>query len=224
MSEAFIYDHLRTPRGKGRPDGSLHSVSPVNMLAQVLVQLRDRNSLDTALVEDVIAGCGSPIGEQGSAIGRSACLAADYASGSPRPASARANAWLRVSFRLPILFGLLRGGKRRTARREGKGRLAPYGPTLATERVDPPNRSRSVVPGSAVDPGLPQAKSAARAWCSHPRSRPGEPSHAGVASPRTSPARIERGPRRREPRIQRRTRVHSGAPIQESPGTGGGRG
>ena len=83
MSEAYIYDHLRTPRGKGRPDGGLHSVSPVNMLAQVLVHLRDRNDLDTNLVEDVIAGCGSPIGEQGSAIGRSACLAADYASTVP---------------------------------------------------------------------------------------------------------------------------------------------
>jgi len=83
MSEAFIYDHLRTPRGKGRPDGGLHTVSPVNMLAQVLAQLRDRNSLDTTLVEDVIAGCGSPIGEQGSAIGRSACLAADYAATVP---------------------------------------------------------------------------------------------------------------------------------------------
>jgi acetyl-CoA C-acetyltransferase len=83
MPAAYIYDHLRTPRGKGRPDGGLHSVSPVNMLAQVLVRLRDRNSLDTSLVEDVIAGCGSPIGEQGSAIGRSACLAADYASTVP---------------------------------------------------------------------------------------------------------------------------------------------
>jgi len=83
MSEAYIYDHLRTPRGKGRPDGGLHSVSSVNMLAQVLAQLRDRNSLDTSLVEDVIAGCGSPIGEQGSAIGRSACLAADYATSVP---------------------------------------------------------------------------------------------------------------------------------------------
>jgi acetyl-CoA C-acetyltransferase len=83
MSAAFIYDHLRTPRGKGRPDGGLHSVSPVNMLAQVLVHLRDRNKLDTSLVEDVIAGCGSPIGEQGSAIGRSACLAADYATNVP---------------------------------------------------------------------------------------------------------------------------------------------
>jgi acetyl-CoA C-acetyltransferase len=83
MPEAYIYDHLRTPRGKGRPDGGLHSVSPVNMLAQVLAHLRDRNDLDSSLVEDVIAGCGSPIGEQGSAIGRSACLAADYASTVP---------------------------------------------------------------------------------------------------------------------------------------------
>jgi len=83
MSEAFIFDHLRTPRGRGRPDGGLHSVSPVSMLAQVLVHLRDRNTLDTSLVEDVIAGCGSPIGEQGSAIGRSACLAADYAINVP---------------------------------------------------------------------------------------------------------------------------------------------
>jgi acetyl-CoA C-acetyltransferase len=83
MTEAYIFDHLRTPRGKGRPDGGLHSVSPVEMLAQVLMQLRDRNDLDTSLVEDVIAGCGSPIGEQGSAIGRSACLAADYATTTP---------------------------------------------------------------------------------------------------------------------------------------------
>jgi acetyl-CoA C-acetyltransferase len=83
MRDAYIYDHVRTPRGKGRPDGSLHSVSPVNLLAQVLVSLRDRNELDTSLVEDVIAGCGSPIGEQGSAIGRSAVLAADYAETVP---------------------------------------------------------------------------------------------------------------------------------------------
>jgi acetyl-CoA C-acetyltransferase len=55
----------------------------VNLLAQVLISLRERNDLDTSLVEDVIAGCGSPIGEQGSAIGRSACLAADYAVTTP---------------------------------------------------------------------------------------------------------------------------------------------
>ncbi|MCH8058428.1 MAG: acetyl-CoA C-acetyltransferase [Proteobacteria bacterium] len=83
MAEAYIYDHLRTPRGKGRPDGGLHTVSPVDLLAQVLINLRDRNELDTSLVEDVIAGCGSPIGEQGSAIGRSACLAANYSPTTP---------------------------------------------------------------------------------------------------------------------------------------------
>jgi acetyl-CoA C-acetyltransferase len=83
MSDAYIFDHVRTPRGKGRPDGALHSVTPVDMLAQVLISLKDRNDLDTTLVEDVIAGCGSPIGEQGSAIGRSAVLAADYASTTP---------------------------------------------------------------------------------------------------------------------------------------------
>jgi acetyl-CoA C-acetyltransferase len=83
MSGAYIYDHLRTPRGKGRPSGALHGVSSVNLLAQVLINLRDRNQLDTTLVEDVIAGCGSPIGEQGSAIGRAACLYADYAVTTP---------------------------------------------------------------------------------------------------------------------------------------------
>jgi len=78
MSDAYIYQHLRTPRGKGRPSGALHCVSAVELLAQTLAQLRDKTQLDTKLVEDVIAGCGSPIGEQGSAIGRAACLLADY--------------------------------------------------------------------------------------------------------------------------------------------------
>ena len=78
MTEALIFDNVRTPRGKGRPDGALHSVSPVRLLAQVLAALRDRNQFDAGLVEDVIAGCGSPVGEQGSAIGRSALIAAGY--------------------------------------------------------------------------------------------------------------------------------------------------
>ncbi|NKB39123.1 MAG: acetyl-CoA C-acetyltransferase [Gammaproteobacteria bacterium] len=83
MSDAYIYNHLRTPRGKGRPSGALHSVSAVELLSQTLIQLRERTQLDTGLVEDVIAGCGSPIGEQGSAIGRSACLKAEYALTTP---------------------------------------------------------------------------------------------------------------------------------------------
>ena len=83
MTDAYIFDHVRTPRGKARPSGALHSVTPVELLGQVLQQLRDRNALDTSLVEDVIAGCGSPVGEQGSAIGRAACLYADYAITCP---------------------------------------------------------------------------------------------------------------------------------------------
>lgn len=83
MQEAIIYDHLRTPRGKGRPDGALHSVTPVRLLAQVLRALRERNGFDAALVEDVIAGCGSPVGEQGSAIGRTASIVAGYPDSVP---------------------------------------------------------------------------------------------------------------------------------------------
>jgi acetyl-CoA C-acetyltransferase len=78
MHEAIIYDHVRTPRGKGIPDGSLHSVSPVRLLAQVLEALQKRNDFDAGLIEDVVAGCGSPVGEQGSAIGRSALIMAGY--------------------------------------------------------------------------------------------------------------------------------------------------
>ncbi|MFV0511391.1 MAG: acetyl-CoA C-acyltransferase, partial [Shewanella algae] len=83
MSNAYIYDHVRTPRGKGRPTGALHRVSPTELLAQVLVNLRERSGFDTALVEDVISGCGSPVGEQGSAIGRTASLYAGYSETTP---------------------------------------------------------------------------------------------------------------------------------------------
>jgi alkylation response protein AidB-like acyl-CoA dehydrogenase len=57
MSDAFIYDHLRTPRGRGRPDGKLHEVPPIELLTQVLRQIRDRNDLPTERVDDVVMGC-----------------------------------------------------------------------------------------------------------------------------------------------------------------------
>ncbi|CAH1660323.1 acetyl-CoA C-acetyltransferase [Chelatococcus asaccharovorans] len=79
MTEAFIYDHARTPRGRGRPDGALHEVTAVQLAAQMLGAVRDRNSLDTALVDDVILGCAQPVGEQGGNIGRAAVLTAGYA-------------------------------------------------------------------------------------------------------------------------------------------------
>src|SRR5258708_14972353 len=79
MPDALIYDHVRTPRGRGRPDGSLHEVSSVQLGAQVLKALARRSTLDTALIDDVVFGCAQPVGEQGGNIGRAAVLLAGYA-------------------------------------------------------------------------------------------------------------------------------------------------
>lgn len=79
MSEAYIYDVVRTPRGKGKNTGSLHEITALSLSSQILEALRDRNSLDTSLVDDVIWGCVTPIGEQGADIARTAVLMADYA-------------------------------------------------------------------------------------------------------------------------------------------------
>ena len=83
MTDAYIYDHVRSPRGKGRANGSLHEVTPVDLLSQVLASLRDRSELDTAQLDDVVMGCVSPVGEQGSCIARTAVLNADYAENVP---------------------------------------------------------------------------------------------------------------------------------------------
>lgn len=75
---AFIYDAVRTPRGKGKKDGSLHEVKPVDLLAGLLNGLRDRHNLDTSKVDDVIMGCVTPIGEQGSCVAKTALLKAGW--------------------------------------------------------------------------------------------------------------------------------------------------
>jgi acetyl-CoA C-acetyltransferase len=79
MAEAYIYDAVRTPRGRGKKDGSLHEITALSLAAQVLEQLRDRNDLDTSRVDDVVLGCVSPVGEQGADIARTAVLTAEYA-------------------------------------------------------------------------------------------------------------------------------------------------
>lgn len=79
MTEAYIYDAVRTPRGRGKSDGSLHTIQPVQLLTTVLQNLRERNHLDTRLIDDVIMGCVTPIGEQGADIARTAVLNAGYA-------------------------------------------------------------------------------------------------------------------------------------------------
>nr|WP_087572875.1 acetyl-CoA C-acetyltransferase [Sphingomonas sp. CDS-1] len=77
--EAYIYDHVRTPRGKGRPDGALHEIPSVQLATQLLQAVRDRNALDTALLDDVIIGMAQPVGEQGGVLARAAVLQAGYA-------------------------------------------------------------------------------------------------------------------------------------------------
>ena len=79
MTEALIYDTVRTPRGKGRKGGSLNSMTPISLASHVLKEIRDRNELDTSLVDDVVLGCVEPVGEQGADIARVAVLNADYA-------------------------------------------------------------------------------------------------------------------------------------------------
>ena len=78
MTDAYIYDAVRTPRGEGKPKGALNEVSPVRLAAAALAALRDRNDLDTSCVDDVVLGCSEPAGEQGAVIARSAVLMADY--------------------------------------------------------------------------------------------------------------------------------------------------
>ncbi len=78
MRDVFIYDAVRTPRGKGKADGSLNEVTAVQLAATPLRALRDRNGLDTRLVEDVVMGCVDPVGEAGADIARSAVLTAGY--------------------------------------------------------------------------------------------------------------------------------------------------
>lgn len=76
--DAYIFDAVRTPRGRGKSDGSLHDIQPLTLLSTVLRAIKERNGLDTSLVDDVIAGCVSPVGEQGADIARTAVLDAGY--------------------------------------------------------------------------------------------------------------------------------------------------
>jgi acetyl-CoA C-acetyltransferase len=83
MTEAFIYDHVRSPRGRGKQGGSLNPITPINLTTQVLSALRDRNELDTSILDDVILGCVAPVGEQGANIARVAAITANYAESVP---------------------------------------------------------------------------------------------------------------------------------------------
>ncbi|MDN5511213.1 acetyl-CoA C-acetyltransferase [Acinetobacter sp.] len=78
MSEAYIIDAIRTPRGKGKKDGSLHEVKPISLLTTLLNELKDRHQLDTSKVDDIVLGCVTPIGDQGADIAKTAAIAAGW--------------------------------------------------------------------------------------------------------------------------------------------------
>jgi acetyl-CoA C-acetyltransferase len=78
MQEAYIFDAIRTPRGRGKQSGSLYEVTAVNLVATLLRELQQRHDLDTSQVDDVVLGCVTPIGDQGADIARTAALYADW--------------------------------------------------------------------------------------------------------------------------------------------------
>src|ERR1700746_2110653 len=83
MTDAFIYDHVRTPRGRGKPDGSLHTASTLHLAATALKAIKDRNKLDPTQVDDVVMGCVDPVGEAGGDIARMGALAAGFGDTVP---------------------------------------------------------------------------------------------------------------------------------------------
>lgn len=92
MPKAFIYDAVRTPRGRGKPDGALHEVSSLGLIVGVLKALKERCGLSGEELDDVVLGCVDPIGEAGGDIARAAVIAAGYS-------------YLRLAFKL-IVFAL----------------------------------------------------------------------------------------------------------------------
>ncbi|MBC7149096.1 MAG: acetyl-CoA C-acetyltransferase [Rhizobium sp.] len=83
MTDVFIYDHVRTPRGRGKKDGSLHEVPTPRLAAKTLEALRDRNGLDTSTVDDIIFGCVDPVMEAGAVIPKAAAFEAGYDFAAP---------------------------------------------------------------------------------------------------------------------------------------------
>ena len=115
MPDAFIYDHVRTPRGRGKVDGSLHEVTALNLASQALGAIKNRNDLDPALVDDVVLGVVDPVGEAGGDIARAAALSPAMATASPacRSTASARPAWTRKFRRRADHVGTTGHGDRR---------------------------------------------------------------------------------------------------------------
>src|SRR6188768_542050 len=83
MADAFVYDAVRTPRGRGKSDGSLHEVTALNLASQALAAVKERNKLDPKMVDDVVLGCVDPVGEAGGDIARVAAIMAGFGNEVP---------------------------------------------------------------------------------------------------------------------------------------------
>ena len=83
MTEVFIYDHVRTPRGRGKKDGALHEVPSVRLAAKTLEAIRERNGLNTETVDDIIMGCVDPVMDAGAVIPKAAAFEAGYSTKAP---------------------------------------------------------------------------------------------------------------------------------------------
>ncbi|NSZ15641.1 acetyl-CoA C-acetyltransferase [Agrobacterium vitis] len=83
MTEVYVYDHVRTPRGRGKKDGALHEVPSVRLAAKALQAIRDRNGLDTSTVDDIIMGCVDPVMDAGAVIPKAAAFEAGYSTKAP---------------------------------------------------------------------------------------------------------------------------------------------
>jgi acetyl-CoA C-acetyltransferase len=81
--DAYVFDAIRTPRGRGKPNGSLHNTTPVELLRQLFVAMKQRNHLDTSQVDDVVLGCVTPVNDQGADIAKTAALYAEWATDVP---------------------------------------------------------------------------------------------------------------------------------------------
>ena len=127
MSEAIIYDHVRTPRGRGKPDGSLHTATTLHLAATALKAIKDRNHLDSGEVDDIVLGCVDAVGEAGGDIARMGALAAGFGDGVPG-----------VQINRFCASGL---DSRQFRRRAGDGRPARHD-DRRRRRIDEPRRHR----------------------------------------------------------------------------------
>jgi acetyl-CoA C-acetyltransferase len=83
MADAFIYDHVRTPRGRGKPDGALHAATTLHLASTALKAIKDRNEIQAGQIDDVVMGCVDPVGEAGGDIARMGALAAGLGDATP---------------------------------------------------------------------------------------------------------------------------------------------